>query len=79
MMHNPKIETKLILGTEEIAKAYLLVVPDRAERISIDDTEYQVLERRFHLKTTYDGGRPYGFSQTCTLIVKAFKKPTLDL
>jgi len=78
MMHNPKIETKLMLGTTEIAKAFLLVVPDRAERIDIDGAEYQVLERRFHLKTSYNGGTPCGFSQSCTLTVKAFKQPTLN-
>lgn len=68
-----------MLGSQVIADAMLHVVPDRAERISIEDTEYQVLERRFHLKQLYNGGKPYGFTQTCILIVKAFKKPTLDL
>jgi hypothetical protein len=78
MMQNPKIPTTIMLGEEVIADAMLLVVPDRGERISIEDKQYSVVERRFHLKQLYNGGQPYGFSESCILIVKVFKPLTLN-
>lgn len=70
-MMKPTIQTTLIEdGTgKEIDTAYLLVVPDVGEVLIIGEARYRVRNREFKLTQQYNGGKPFGFSQSCRLVL----------